>query len=455
MPSTAGFREEFNRFMIPSWDINPAFFEKIQPHWQAMQNSLAAESDEVERIKATLAYLERVDQIGREVGAGFDLDAYTRRELKNILASDVVQRAGGWITISGFGEKAAEDAFIVVQHADDDPDFQKEILEKLEGLYQAGEADPRTYAYLYDRVAVVMAYPGHRQLQRYGTQGGEGCGYNEEGFQTIPWKPFPMEDPARVDERRASVGLFPMAEYVRRINRHWVFPAAETLKSFLQETEDASAHSEVPEVINLIEEADRAYKDEWKHPDFDENTRRQITSKLKCLADVDQALRSVSPSVWMKLSKAGVVHDIDEGHRFDLKQILAGEDVRKAGGWVTISEFGREAAEHAWLIVQHADQDPEFQQEILAKLEEHYPKGDADPMHYALLCDRVLLKTSGKQRYGTQYSIADNGETSPLPIEDPENLGSRQSAIGKVRRSMDIFKGDYLHENQPERAPEP
>jgi hypothetical protein len=111
-----------------------------------------------------------------------------------------------WFTISEWGRGADGQAWLIVQHADHDRDFQKAVLAKLEKLYPAGETEPSNYAYLYDRVATSFSDPAKRQLQRYGTQG-QCIGAGE-------WKPFPIEDPQDVDARRAAVGLPPLAEYV-------------------------------------------------------------------------------------------------------------------------------------------------------------------------------------------------------------------------------------------------
>ena len=57
-------------------------------------------------------------------------------------------------------------------------------------------------------VASSSMDPSLREPQRYGTQG------HCTGAGT--WEPWPCEDPARLDERRASVGLEPEAAYIAR-----------------------------------------------------------------------------------------------------------------------------------------------------------------------------------------------------------------------------------------------
>lgn len=111
----------------------------------------------------------------------------------------------GWFTISAHGPEADQAAFVLIQHADRNPAFQAEMLAKLEKLVQTGETRPLNYAMLFDRVAMHQGRP-----QRYGSQGRcTGDGH---------WTAFETEDPATLDQRRASVGLQPHADYVAQIS---------------------------------------------------------------------------------------------------------------------------------------------------------------------------------------------------------------------------------------------
>jgi len=128
------------------------------------------------------------------------LDRQNTADLKSLL------KTYSWFTISQFGKKCDNNAWLLVQHADHDREFQKEILAKLEKLYPTGETRPQNYAYLYDRLATAWQDPNNRQPQRYGTQG--------RCIAPGKWEPFPIEDADNVDTRRAEVGLAPLAEYI-------------------------------------------------------------------------------------------------------------------------------------------------------------------------------------------------------------------------------------------------
>ncbi|SCL28871.1 hypothetical protein GA0074692_2621 [Micromonospora pallida] len=118
----------------------------------------------------------------------------------------------GWPRRSEVGADASTAAWLLAQHADLDPEFQRRCLSLLEQAVRDGEAQPSHLAYLTDRVRRAEDRP-----QLYGTQfwgGPDGRG---------PLQPQPIEDPERLDERRRSVGLGPFAEYAT-LMRQGEFP---------------------------------------------------------------------------------------------------------------------------------------------------------------------------------------------------------------------------------------
>jgi hypothetical protein len=125
------------------------------------------------------------------------LDRANTAELKELL------RQYRWFTISEFGKDVEGYAWLLVQHSDRDAAFQQEVLGILSDLLPKGETDPGHYANLWDRVARNTG-----KLQRYGTQG--------RCVAPGQWEPYEVEDPAGLNERRATLGLPTMEEYLRR-----------------------------------------------------------------------------------------------------------------------------------------------------------------------------------------------------------------------------------------------
>jgi len=101
------------------------------------------------------------------------------------------------------GEQAQGDAWLLVQHADHDVAFQKHVLSLLEKMAaQRGEPVRRSFAYLADRVAVAEKRP-----QLYGTQ------LTAPAERPCALEFDPMDDRAKVEERRAALGLPPLDIY--------------------------------------------------------------------------------------------------------------------------------------------------------------------------------------------------------------------------------------------------
>lgn len=127
------------------------------------------------------------------------IDQETTSDLKKLL------KIHHWFKISEWTAKYDRTAWLIVQHSDLNPDFQKEVLVILEKLYPIKETSAANYAYLFDRVALSARDPTKKVPQRYGTQGrcvGPG-----------KWKHWPTEDEANLEKRRKEMGLSTMEEY--------------------------------------------------------------------------------------------------------------------------------------------------------------------------------------------------------------------------------------------------
>jgi hypothetical protein len=99
-----------------------------------------------------------------------------------------------------------------------------------------------------------------------------------------------------------------------------------------------------------------------------------------------------------------------------------------SAGWPTRSMVGKQAADAAFLILQHSPSDA-FQRASLTLLQAAARAGEADPGNIALLTDRIRTHDGRPQLYGTQFRIVD-GELMPYPIENLEMLDQRRNAAG-------------------------
>lgn len=118
---------------------------------------------------------------------------------------EIIQQFG-WPGKSLVGRKAADRAWLIVQHSDHDLKFQKWALKILKGAVRKGEVGKKQLAYLTDRVLVNGGQP-----QIFGTQ-----------FYLDPsgnFKPRPIKNIKSLNQRRKRYNLEPFAEYLKAMEQ--------------------------------------------------------------------------------------------------------------------------------------------------------------------------------------------------------------------------------------------
>lgn len=100
-----------------------------------------------------------------------------------------------------------------------------------------------------------------------------------------------------------------------------------------------------------------------------------------------------------------------------------------AHGWYRISVFGDLPSRAAWLMIQHADREPAFQQEMLALLEPLALEKEVEPWDVALLYDRVAINTGRPQRYGSQGRCVARNVWGPQPLEDEARVDEFRASV--------------------------
>ena len=162
----------------------------------ALQRELLARRATDQGIRDTLVAI-------LQAGGSFDtmimrrmlrVDSVNTGWLKGVIA------ARGWPLRSQVGEEGANAAFLIVQHATHDTAFQASALALMERAVADSEAKGSDVAMLADRIAVQRG-----QKQQYGTQA------KITGGKVIL---DPIEDSAHVDQRRAALGMPPLARQV-------------------------------------------------------------------------------------------------------------------------------------------------------------------------------------------------------------------------------------------------
>ena len=149
----------------------------------------------------------------------------------------------------------------------------------------------------------------------------------------------------------------------------------------------------------------------------------KLQREILAMVEEDQLARNRLIQAKGDKQVAKQVERIDRRDTARMKQVIA------KFGWPGNALVGPTAAHGAWLLVQHADLDPAFQQRCLPLLEEAVKHGDASGKDLAYLTDRLRVAHHQPQVYGTQFHTVD-GKLVPRPVEDSAHLDDRRRAVG-------------------------
>lgn len=163
---------------------------------------LATMVEAAESVRSRVDYLAPPD----DAAAARHLAQLELVERDNAARLGALMAACGWPRQSVEGVQAARNAWLVAQGRSADLPFQRQVVRQLELAALDGEAAVVHLATASDRLAVRE---GRRQ--RYGTQlrQVDGC----------TWDYYPLDDQPRVEARRKRLGLPPLEEHKRTINR--------------------------------------------------------------------------------------------------------------------------------------------------------------------------------------------------------------------------------------------
>ncbi|HYC83911.1 MAG TPA: DUF6624 domain-containing protein [Chryseosolibacter sp.] len=159
---------------------------------------------------------------------------------------------------------------------------------------------------------------------------------------------------------------------------------------------------------------------------------------LEKMHDEDQEIRRILvDSIGFDSPEAGYyikrMQQVDARNQDNIKVIL------QRYGWIPKSKIGVKASEAFFYIVQHSD---------VELMEKYFPEfkrlagiGEADPVHAAMMEDRLLMWKGHKQLYGTQAGdFRPDKKMAIWPIEDPEHVNERRRKIGFTKTVEEYAK---------------
>lgn len=123
----------------------------------------------------------------------------------------------------------------------------------------------------------------------------------------------------------------------------------------------------------------------------------ELFQELNTRVDSDQSARKQWLSDPQNEDLARAVDAIDTANLIWLRKLIAEQ------GFPTAAQVGKEGVHLAWVLLQHADQDPKLQRDLLPVLEQRYSSGELPANDLARFTDRVLISKGEPQRYGTQF----------------------------------------------------
>ena len=168
----------------------------------------------------------------------------------------------------------------------------------------------------------------------------------------------------------------------------------------------------------LVQKADKKY-------------RNPLVLQLDTIFQEDQYYRLMLDSVFNKYG-----FDSPEGQaliqtmqRQDSVNLVKVKNIIDTHGWLGKEVVGQMGNATLFLVIQHADS--ATQATYLPLMREAVAAGKADVNHLALLEDRVALKQSRKQIYGSQIGTdEETGKYFVRPLVDPDNVDKRRKEVG-------------------------
>jgi hypothetical protein len=176
---------------------NSASFFRANLHQEEVKAGLGAPKNS--ELKKQIDSLLQVDQAVRQ-SQGLDLQKMQKQDQEDRPVVKAILDRYGMPTFEAVGTDAASAFVVLIQHQP--AEFRREALPKLKTNVDAGQAFPKDYAMMYDRAQTDEGKP-------------EMYGMNLICEPDGTFSPGTLVDPEHVEDRRAAIGLMPLAIYIR------------------------------------------------------------------------------------------------------------------------------------------------------------------------------------------------------------------------------------------------
>jgi hypothetical protein len=171
-----------------------------------------------------------------------------------------------------------------------------------------------------------------------------------------------------------------------------------------------------------------------------DNKKASLKSELKEKVKTDQKSAYIQQGEYKKLTKEqwnSYKDSVFTSHNIRVEKIF------NKYGFLGFDKVGKDGSNDFWVIVQHCDKFPDFQNKVLKAMDKEVKKGNANPNNYAYLYDRVESNAGRKQLFGTQVDYKVNTTVRAFPkfgLVDSVNVDKKRKEynLGSLK--------DYLNQ---------
>lgn len=155
-------------------------------------------------------------------------------------------------------------------------------------------------------------------------------------------------------------------------------------------------------------------------------THPELLAELEARVDADQAARR-------RMLGSNSARDAQEVLAVDARNQRWLVQIINSSGFPTASQIGEYGLQLTWLLVHHADQQPNFQRRALGFFKQRFEVGEFSAAELARLTDRVAKKRGGSQPFGTQFDWAMGVQAQMQLIDNRAEIERNRQALGLMK----------------------
>jgi len=206
----------FNRLILSDTDFYPLH---SLPCWKTITDKIdsvflaSIPNVSQPKLAVELFHIFVLDQKARGYGLKFPDRSTMTIDSLNLIRIEEIIKEYGWPTYTMVGKVAADGAFMVIQHSNNQ--IQKKYLDQLLDAAKRKEASSQSVALLQDR---ITSEDFHYQI--YGTQVFQMK--DPATGKLSKYTYYPIQDEENVDKRRKEMGLIPLKDYLKMFGIDYV-----------------------------------------------------------------------------------------------------------------------------------------------------------------------------------------------------------------------------------------